>query len=308
VPGIREIRRLIGDYMLKQNDIYANRIFEDAVAYGGWPMDEHTAGGLWAKGQVPSRVYSFDGLYSIPYRCYYSKNINNLMMAGRNISCTKLGMSSTRVMGTCAVGGQAVGTAAAMTVKYNCTPRDIGKYHIKRLQQQLLKDDCYIPGIVNEDDNDLAKKSIVTATSELKGCEAANVINGITRSVGDVSNMWESDGIAERGEELAFKLDKEHKLRQVRLTFDPNLSEEKCISISKAFIDKQLKGVPCELVKECEVEIKKAEDVVFSKKLTDNYQRLVIVDLPEVAADTVIVRVLQTNGYKNARIFEVRIY
>jgi len=308
VPGIRESRRLIGDYMLNQNDIYANRVFEDGVAYGGWPMDEHTVGGLRAKGQIPSRVYSFDGLYSIPYRCYYSKNINNLMMAGRNISCTKLGMSSTRVMGTCAVGGQAVGTAAAMTVKYNCTPRGIGKNHIKELQQQLLKDDCYIPGIVNEDENDLARKLIVTATSELDGCEAVNVINGITRSIGDKSNLWESDGIDEDGEVLNFKLEKEHTLKQVRLNFDPNLSEEKCISISKAFIDKQLKGVPCELVKDFVIEIKKAGEIVCKKSIADNYQRLVIIDLPEISADEVLVRVLETNGYRNARIFEVRIY
>ncbi|MGI6404477.1 MAG: FAD-dependent oxidoreductase [Oscillospiraceae bacterium] len=66
---------------------------------GGWPMDEHIAGGFWAKGQIPSKVRSFKGLYSIPYGCYCSKTISNLMMAGRNISASKLAMGSTRVMG-----------------------------------------------------------------------------------------------------------------------------------------------------------------------------------------------------------------
>ena len=70
--GMRESRRLMGDYVLKEQDILANRIFEDAVAYGGWPMDEHTAAGFGAKGQIPSVVRSFKGLYSIPYGCYCS--------------------------------------------------------------------------------------------------------------------------------------------------------------------------------------------------------------------------------------------
>ena len=65
-------------------------------------MDEHTAGGFAAKGKIPSKVRSFEGLYSIPYGCYCSRNIENLMMSGRNISASKLAMGSTRVMGTCA--------------------------------------------------------------------------------------------------------------------------------------------------------------------------------------------------------------
>ena len=124
VPGYRESRRLEGDYILTENDIRANRIFPDAVAYGGWPMDVHIRRGLADLDKFPSHVYNFDGCFTIPYRCYISRDIENLMMAGRNISASKLAFSSTRVMGTCAVGGQAVGTAAAMAVKYSCTPRD----------------------------------------------------------------------------------------------------------------------------------------------------------------------------------------
>lgn len=142
VPGVRESRRLVGDYLLTENDVAGNRIFEDAVAYGGWPMDEHPPHGLFHKG-YPVRYINFPGAYTIPYRCYYSKNIDNLMMAGRNISTTKMALGSTRVMGTCAVGGQAVGTAAAMAIKYGCTPRQIGQ-HMDELQQTLLKDDYAI--------------------------------------------------------------------------------------------------------------------------------------------------------------------
>ena len=82
VPGYRESRRLEGDYILTENDVRANRIFEDAVAYGGWPMDEHTRGGIMDFDKLPSRILNFEGNYTIPYRCYYSKDVSNLMMAG----------------------------------------------------------------------------------------------------------------------------------------------------------------------------------------------------------------------------------
>lgn len=92
LPGVRESRRLVGDYILNENDVLSNRVFEDAVAYGGWAMDIHTPGGLYDFDELPSRVVSFDGAYTIPYRSYCSRNIPNMMMAGRNISATKMAM------------------------------------------------------------------------------------------------------------------------------------------------------------------------------------------------------------------------
>ncbi|MBR4037766.1 MAG: FAD-dependent oxidoreductase, partial [Tidjanibacter sp.] len=78
------------------------------VAYGGWCVDLHAAHGLLDTHIMPSGDCRFyDGVYTIPYRCYYSKNISNLFMAGRNISATKLGMCSTRIIGCCVIGGQA---------------------------------------------------------------------------------------------------------------------------------------------------------------------------------------------------------
>ncbi|MGI6404474.1 MAG: FAD-dependent oxidoreductase [Oscillospiraceae bacterium] len=195
VPGYRESRRLEGDYLLNENDVRANRIFEDAVAYGGWPMDVHVPGGIRDLKSVGSRIYNFEGCYSIPYRCYYSRNVSNLMMAGRNISATKMAFSSTRVMGTCAVGGQAVGTAAALALKHHCSPRAVGKEHIHELQQMLLKNDCFIPGFANEDEKDLARAATISASSETENGKAQNVINGISRSVDDDTNCWISSSL-----------------------------------------------------------------------------------------------------------------
>ena len=98
-------------------------------------------------------------------------------MAGRDISVTKMALGSTRVMGTCAIGGQAVGTAAAIAIKYNCSPRKAID-HIKEIQQTLIKDDCWIPGFKNEDDDDMARKAKITASSFKESCKPENIING----------------------------------------------------------------------------------------------------------------------------------
>lgn len=309
VAGSRESRRLMGDYVLTEQDILSNNKREDGVAYGGWPMDEHVAGGFYAKGNIPSKVRSFDGLYNIPYGCYCSKTIRNMMIVGRIISASKLAMGSTRVMATCAVGGQAAGTAAAMAVQKKCSPTEFGKSYIRELRQELLKDDCFILGCKNEDEADLARKATVYATSEKAGYEAAKVINGVSRNVGDTINQWRSDGIREGGEVLTLKWEEAAWIRQIRLTFDPNLSEERCISVSRAFIDKEPKGVDKELVKDYTVSVVSEGKVVWSQKTENNYQRLNILDLPEaVKGDEVRICVEATNGDPDARIFEVRVY
>ena len=177
VPGYRESRRIEGDYLLNENDVLENRIFPDAVAYGGWQMDEHVRGGIRDLDKIPSRILNFNGCYTIPWRCYYAKDLENVMLAGRDISTSKMAYGSTRVMGTCSVGGQAVGTAAAMAVKYRCTPREIGE-HIMELQQQLLRDDCYIPGFRNEDPLDYARSAKVSASACTGKNVPENVLNG----------------------------------------------------------------------------------------------------------------------------------
>lgn len=309
VAGTRESRRLMGDYVLSENDILSNNRRPDGVAYGGWPMDEHTAGGLRAKGEIPSRVRSFEGLYAIPYGCYCSANIENLMMAGRNISATKLAMGSTRVMGTCAVGGEAAGTAAAMAVQKGLSPRRLGELHMEELRQELLKNDCFIPGCRNRDSRDLARQGRVRASSQQPGFEADMVLSGISRPLDGVSNLWRSDGLSPRGETLTLAWPSPVTLSQVRLTFDPNLSEERCISVSKAFIDKEPKGVAKELVKDYTLTASLKGETVWIARIAGNYQRLRVHDLPEsVQADTLRLTVHATNGAPDARLYELRAY
>ncbi|NCU25949.1 FAD-dependent oxidoreductase [Candidatus Nomurabacteria bacterium] len=161
----RESNRIMGDHILKQQDIEEARIFEDAVSYGGWFIDIHNPKGIFGKDTGPFYKCRQAPLYTIPFRCLYSKNIDNLLFAGRNISVTHVALGSVRVQGTLGALGQAAGTAAAMCCQKGIMPRKLGKEHITELRQKLLKDDMYIPGAVNEDTNDLAKKAAVSASS-----------------------------------------------------------------------------------------------------------------------------------------------
>jgi len=175
VPGKRESRRLMGDYILTEHDVRNAALFPDRVAYGGWFIDIHTMGGILAKNQPPEALGGDPDLsdqlrirpYSIPLRCLYSRNIENLFMAGRDISVTHVALGTTRVMLTCAVIGQAAGTAAALCVKKGITPRALANSIslVRELQQTLLKDDCFILDCPNEDPADLARKAPVTSSS-----------------------------------------------------------------------------------------------------------------------------------------------
>ena len=305
VPGYRESRRLVGDYLLTEMDVRENRIFDDAVAYGGWQMDQHVRRGIWDFDKVPSRILNFSGCYTIPYRCFYSNQVSNLMMAGRDISTTKMAFGSTRVMGTCAIGGQAVGTAAAIAIAKDCTPAEVGN-HIDELQQALLKDDCYIPGFANHDPADLCRSAKVTATSFKEGCEPENVINGVARRVGKNENAWESTDL--QNAVLTLALAEAAEVKQIRITFDPNLTKEIMPSMTRNVRDRQVKGMPHELVKDYKVEALLGGEVVWSKDVAENYQRLNIHELDAVKCDTIRITALSTHGIDSARIYEVRAY
>ena len=161
----RETRRLVGDYLLTQSDVMEARMFPDRISYGGWSLDIHHPRGVYSGAEGPFDYNPRVPIYSIPYRCLYSVNIDNLLFAGRNVSVTHVALGSVRVQSTLATLGQATGTAAAMCLKHGVTPRVLGRNHITELQQQLLKDDQYIPNLPNQDPNDAARTAKATASS-----------------------------------------------------------------------------------------------------------------------------------------------
>ena len=168
IPGKRESRRFEGDYVLTQQDIIEQRRQVDAVSYGGWAIDLHPSDGIYSEHPGCQQWHS-KGVYEIPYRTMYSRNITNLFLAGRIISASHIAFGSTRVMATSAHGGQAVGMAAAMCCRENVRPRDLLEpLRLKALQRELLCIGQFIPGMALDDPADLAGTAEITASSELK--------------------------------------------------------------------------------------------------------------------------------------------
>jgi hypothetical protein len=141
IAGVRESRRLMGDYILSQKDYDHQIVHDDIVAFTDWGPDVHHPEGFWVEGNDCIHVYQ-GRRTSIPYRTLYSRNIENLFMAGRCHSATHIALGGTRVMRPCCAMGQAVGTAAALATKNKTTPRGVYKNHIVELQDTLVKDGC----------------------------------------------------------------------------------------------------------------------------------------------------------------------
>lgn len=170
IPGRRESRRVEGDHILTQGDIESQRHFDDAVAYGGWLLDHHYPGGIFAP--LPSDNVFLPGPYNIPLRCLYARDIPNLFLAGRDISVSHYALSSTRVMLTCAQTGEAVGAAAGECLESGGTPRDIVNTptRMRKVQRDLQRFDHYIHGLPADDPDDRATSAVkVEASSSLPG-------------------------------------------------------------------------------------------------------------------------------------------
>ncbi|MBE7464162.1 MAG: FAD-dependent oxidoreductase [Planctomycetes bacterium] len=168
IPGKRESRRFVGDVVLREQDIVECRKWPDAVAFGGWNLDDHAPLGFFDDHVPPSIHTQIPGLYNVPLRCLYSKTVPNLLFAGRNISATHVALTSTRVMLTCAQLGEAAGACAALCVRKGLSPREVANGPaIQELQERLLRDDHYIVGVKSAEVGNLAAAAPVTCSSQL---------------------------------------------------------------------------------------------------------------------------------------------
>lgn len=205
IPGKRESRRFEGDYMLIQQDIIEQRFHEDAVSYGGWSIDLHPAAGVFGEESACNQWHS-KGVYQIPYRCLYSKGIDNLFLAGRIISVSHVAFGSTRVMTTSAHSAQAVGVAAAICRNENLSPREIySKGRIVELQRNLSQMGQYIPQIVLNDAENLVTKATLSASSEyhFKGFPADGEMQVLDESVAQMIPLKAGDGLKGIGVQLS---------------------------------------------------------------------------------------------------------
>lgn len=176
LPGKRESRRFCGEYTLTQKDIEEGKKFADAAAYGGWYMDFHPSGGIYSEEEFCTQIPVF--AYDIPLRCLYNRTCGNLLFAGRNISVSHAAFSSTRIMDTCGLAGQAAGETAAFCIEKGISVRELDQQrYTEEIRQRLLKNDGGLLGAVNRDGEDHAQKAAVLESGhrKVRKAEAAAV-------------------------------------------------------------------------------------------------------------------------------------
>lgn len=159
--GIRETRRIAGDYVLTEQEVLNSASFEDGIACGTFAIDIHPPHGK-------KQIFTGSGksVYEIPYRCLIPKNLKNLLVAGRPISATHIAHGSIRVMATCTAMGQAAGVAVAMACHNKCGTREI---NIKQLRKELVEQGQYL---LNENIGEMVDPDLILDSENSDGRQA----------------------------------------------------------------------------------------------------------------------------------------
>lgn len=148
IAGKRESRRLLGDVILTADDFRKGTEFQDAAFPCTWHIDIHSPHPEFFEQNDPNaffstftrgKEYEYKQPYWAPYRCLYSRNIDNLFMAGRDISVTQDGLGAVRVMRTCGMMGEIVGMAASICQQFDCSPREVHESHLDQLQELMKR-------------------------------------------------------------------------------------------------------------------------------------------------------------------------
>lgn len=286
LPGKRESRRYIGKYIVTQNDVEAEGRFDDIVAYAGWTMDDHFPEGFYFRAGHPTIYHPAPQPWGLPLRCMISKNIENLVFAGRNISVTHAALSSSRVMATCAILGQALGTAVALATESGKSVEDVD---IAKLQQTLMEDDCYIPWHRRE----------LPALTKNAYCSAEIVRNGLDRGEG---NLW----IGKEGDSIEYIFDGDVDLQEIRLVFDNDMNRKyHNMPCNYPLIQDKFK-LPRTLIKEYMLEGEDSEGNSFSIHVTDSHQRFVKHNVGKKVCRLRFIP-LSTHGAKDFRLFSFEV-
>ena len=289
LPGKRESTRFIGPHILTQLDVQSGGHFEDVVAYGGWALDDHDPDAFHKKGRI-SIDYPSPRIFGIPFDCLYSVNVPNLMFAGRDISCTHMGLSATRVMSTCALMGQAVGTGAALALRYGETPAQLRARHIAELQDTLEDDDCMLP---------YRWRKVSELTRSACGVPE-NLLNGIDRTRDDGDNgVWVAPG-DETG--IVYKWKKPVSISGARLIFDSCL-KVRYKRMRKLEATTERVAMPPMMARgfRLDVRVKGKWQTVYED--AENYLRLRKVSFAPVKADAARLVVTSTWGAEKAHVF-----
>lgn len=216
LPGKRESRRYVGAYTMTEHDVRAGGDFADEVAYGGWSMDDHHPAGFRTT-EKPTIYHPAPSPYGIPFGSLYSLEIPNLLFAGRNISVTHAAMSSCRVMATCALLGQAIGTAVSLCVEKNCTVADIAQNCITELQDRLMDDDCYLPHFKRRI-SELCQNAELTGD----GLNLEALRDGVDRPRNGIPHAWQGT----LGDQITYTFAQPSSISRIRLVADSDLNRD----------------------------------------------------------------------------------
>ena len=315
VPGKRGSRRILGDHILTEQDLMSGGKFTDAVAVGGWAMDDHPPSGFDRPDLPPNHTLNMPEPYNIPLRSLYSRNVPNLMMAGRNISCTHVAFTSTRVMATCAVMGQAVGTAAAQCVQQNLSPRQLAERpaEMEKLQQTLAREDQTIRHVANRDARDLARRATVKASQEEGDARAVNIIDGQIRDIyrdgARETHHWAAR-MVEGGVWIELNWSEPQSVGSIQLTFDSGFHRLLMLTAADGHNRKVIRGPQPETVRDYRILCRARASDEWKELVVvkGNYQRVNRHSFPVVEAVAIRILVTATNGGPDARLFEVRCY
>ena len=294
LPGKRENRRYVGATTMSQHDVRAGQgHFDDVVAYGGWTMDDHHPLGLLHPGD-PTVFHPAPSPYDIPWRCLYSADVPNLLCAGRNISVTHAALSSTRVMGTCALLGQAAGTGAALCVREGRDPADLADGPpLRRLQQQLMEDDVWLPG------RRRAPGALIDALSiQTRGDDPALLTNGQDRGPAPRAGQWTGP----LGQDIELAWPEGRDVGGLRLVCDSNLRKDKRMPCSYPQ-PAHRSLVPNTLLRDFRIDA--VDDDGYRRcvyRAQDNHQRLVKIPL-HLRTRRLILTPERTWGVDEARLF-----
>ena len=274
-------------------------------------MDDHPSGGF-DRPDLPPCVMGKTPIYNIPLRALFSHNVRNLMMAGRNISATHVAFTSTRVMATCAVMGQAIGTAAAWCGRHNLLPRQLynDKPRLRQLQQALLRDDQSVHKLQNEDPLDLARRAAARASGHLDRCPAANVNNGYVRDIpGKSVNRWSAE-LGDEGAWIELSWKQSQRLSHVQITFDTGFVRPLTLTSQDNYDARMIRGAQPETVRDYTLEYRPTVGGKWVRlaEVRGNYQRLARHDFDPAEAQALRIHVTATHGDGAARIFEIRCY
>jgi len=290
LPGKRESTRFVGPHVLTQADILAGGCFEDVVAYGGWSLDDHHPDAFYRKGRI-SVEYACPQGFGIPFDCLYSVNVPNLLFAGRDISATHMGLSATRVMATCALLGQAVGTAAGVASRHRCEPAAVRGKYIAELQATLEDDDVLLPG---------RRRSVSALTASATGTLGMNVLrNGMDRRfAGEDNGLLLSPGQTN----VVWSWSSPQRIGGARLVFDSVLKERgKRMRKLEATTERVTMPAPLAKAFRLEARVGGVWTTVFSDKT--NHRRLRKVRFDPVTADALRLVVESAWGGDRAHVF-----